>query len=809
MIDTNAIGSFLLHLAIVVAAFSTFASVVGRRRDDGRLLIAGERAGYALCGILVCASLLLVNAFLSHDYANKYVARYSDNNMPWYYLVSAFWGGQAGSLMFWSLVLGVCTAIVIRQNREKNRDILPTVIATLMVMQAFFLVLMVIEANPFERFAINEPPINGRGLEPLLQNPAMTFHPPSILSGYVWFTVPFAFAVAALIHRRRDDAWIKTTRGYAVISWGFLSIGNLFGGMWAYQELGWGGFWGWDPVENASFMPWIAATAYLHSVMIQERRGLLRTWNFFLVLFTYFLTVFGTFLTRSGLIDSVHTFAQSDVGAYFVVALLILTIAPLMMLTWRVLDGTLRAGQSPDHPDDPYLAFFRGPGLWKGVALSAICANAGLLIVLATIKVFGTTGFIPTDLFVPVLASLGAWIVGPIAAVVIRWVWDRKAKIVEDGGVDSLLSREGIFLLNNLLLFGLVWVVMFGTIGGKISEFFWQKTKYTAPWFNAWMVPGGLALLLLMGVGPLVPWRKMTTKSFFKNFIVPMVVATAATAAIWFGDVYHLRQHLANTDIPFGEVPAGRLPLVAELTGVYALLGFWGVFFVLYTMVLEFLRGARVRAKSTGEGYFRAMGRLAIKQKRRYGGYITHIGFAGLFLGFIGTGLKTEKDLTFNTIGEVHTLEDKQLEFLGFEQTENREYSEWFAKFAVYQVDEGVRGEKIGELWPSRRAYHGANVQMSRNTSEKDELFLWKGNVYATLIAFRPNFNQAEIMAHYNPMILHMWIGGAFLLFGVFVTLWPEPAPYPVFAAARRGRRRRDVPDGAPEAAPLARARLD
>lgn len=809
MIDTNAIGSFLLHAGIVVAVFAALASVVGRRREDGRLLIAGERAGYALTGILVCASFLLANAFLTHDYANKYVARYSDNNMPWYYLIAAFWGGQAGSLMFWSLVLGVCTGIVIFQNREKNRDILPTVIAVLMVMQAFFLMLMVVEANPFERFLINEPPINGRGLEPLLQNPAMTFHPPSILSGYVWFTVPFAFAVAALIHKRRDDAWIKTTRGYAVISWGLLSVGNLFGGMWAYQELGWGGFWGWDPVENASFMPWIVATAYLHSVMIQERRGLLRTWNFFLVLFTFFLTIFGTFLTRSGLIDSVHTFAQSDVGLYFVVVLVVLTVGSLMLLAWRVLDGTLRGGRDEAVVDDPGArALFEGPTKWKGWTIAFLCSIAAVVLwpAMAFVRADGS---LPMDLFVVVLLCLFAWIIGPALAVLTRWRMDAKIGLTDGGGVDSLASREGVFLLNNLLLLGLVGVVMFGTIGEKISAFLWQETKYTAPWFNAWMVPGGLALLFLMGVGPLIPWRKMTSKSFVRNFLVPTVVATIATAALYFSDVYHLKTHIANTDIPFGEVPVGRLPLVAELTGIYALLGFWGVFFVLYTMSLEFVRGARVRARSAGEGYFTAMARLVGKQKRRYGGYLTHIGFAGLFLGFIGTGLKTEQDLTFNAIGESHVLEDKELEFIGFETTENREYSEWFAKFKVYQRnDDGSRGEFIAELWPSRRNYHGANVKMSRVTSEKDEIFLWKGNVYATLIAMKPQFNQAEIMAHYNPMILHMWIGGAILLFGVIFAVWPEPAKYPVFAAARR-RRRKDAPAEAPDATALARARAD
>lgn len=710
MLTSNGIGDLLLHAAIVVAAFAALASVVGRLRSDGRLLIAGERAALALTGIMVTVSLLLIDAFLSHDYGNKYVSGYSDNNMPWYYLLAAFWGGQQGSLLFWTLILSLCTGIVVWQNREQNRDLLPTVITVLMVVQLFFLVLMVVEANPFATWRITTPPLNGKGLEPLLQNPAMTFHPPSILSGYVWFTVPFAFAVAALVHRRLDDAWIRTTRRYAMVSWAFLSIGNLFGGMWAYEELGWGGFWGWDPVENASLMPWFTATAYLHSVMIQERRDQLKVWNVSLVMVTYFLTVFGTFLTRSGLIDSVHTFAQSDVGTWFMVFLVGLAAFMIGLVGWRVYDGSLKS----------------------------------------------------------------------------------------KGNVDRLMSREGVFLLNNFVLLGCVGVVMFGTLGEKISAYFWQETKYTAPWFNTWMVPGGLALLLLMGIGPLIPWRRATLASFRTNFLVPLAVAAMGTGLLIWADAYHLQTWLSRTNVPFGEVPLGRLPLVAELTGVYATIGFYGVFFVGYTLFVEYIRGARLRQKSTKEPLRVALVRLVTKNKRRYGGYLTHLGFVGLFLGFIGTGLKTEKDLRFEGIGATQTLEDKQLTFLGFDQIENREFSEMFARFEVHQLDaEGKPAASLGTLKPSRRAYHGANVRMSRNTTEKDELFMWKGNVYLAVVSMQPGFKRVEIMAHYNPMILWMWFGGALLLCGVLLAVWPETVPYPVFAAAMRRRRK---PAGAPVA---------
>ena len=702
--DIHAIGDFLLNLSIVTAIFCAAASIVGKWRSHGRLMLAGERAGYAVTAMVVTASFLLISAFITHDYNNKYVAHYSDNNMPWYYLVASFWGGQSGSLMFWSLILAIGTGLVIRQNQQKNRDILPTVLATLMVVQVFFLGLMVFEANPFETFRVNEPPVNGRGLEPLLQNPAMTFHPPSILSGYVWFTFPFAFAVAALIHKRLDDTWIRTTRGYALISWAFLSIGNLFGGMWAYQELGWGGFWGWDPVENASLMPWFTATAYLHSVMIQERRDMLKVWNMALVMLTYFLTVFGTFLTRSGLIDSVHTFAQSDVGDYFIVFLITLALLSIGLILWRVIDGSLRSKSDVQH----------------------------------------------------------------------------------------LMSREGVFLLNNIVLLACVFVVMFGTIGEKISAYFWQETKYTAPWFNTWMVPGGLLLLLLMGVGPLIPWRKVTKKSLVKNFLVPSVASTGLTAWLYLADVYHLKTQVAKTYVPFDEAIAGsiswgKLFLEAELVGVYSLVGFWGVFFIFYTMLWEFFNGARVRSRSVKEPFLTALTRLFGKNKRRYGGYLTHIGFAGLFLGFIGTGLKTERDLSFQEVGQSHILEDKQLTFNGIKFTENREYREWFAEFELHQLKEdGSVGESLGMVKPSRRNYIGANVKMSRWTTEKDEVFMWRGNVYLALVSFNDKVQTAEVMAHFNPMLLWMWIGGGFLLLGVFVAIWPEQAKYQVFVAAQR-----------------------
>jgi cytochrome c-type biogenesis protein CcmF len=440
-----------------------------------------------------------------------------------------------------------------------------------------------------------------------------------------------------------------------------------------------------------------------------------------LVLITYFMTVFGTFLTRSGLIESVHTFAQSDVGTWFAWMLAAIALVSVGLLAWRVSDKTLASESS----------------------------------------------------------------------------------------LDSMFSREGAFLLNNWVLVGCTAVVLFGTMGEKISEFLWQQTKYTSTWFNTWMAPLGLLLLLLMGMGPLLPWRRATLANLRKNFIVPLLVSAAGTGALVAINAFHVRELLAQTSVPFGEVPLALLLRSSELLGVYATIGFFGVFFVVYTMGIEFVRGAVVRARSTGERLPRALARLVAKNQRRYGGYVTHIGFALLFLGFIGTGLKTELDLHFDQKGATHTIEGHQLTFEGFERTENREYEEWFAKFRVHELDAaGAPAGEVGMLHPSRRHYTGANVRMSRTTTEKDEIHGFKGNLYLSLVAFAPQMGTVDIVAHYNPMILWMWIGGAFLLVGVVFAIWPEAARYPVFAAARR-RAREAAPEVVPDAANLARQQTD
>src|SRR5436309_1156885 len=319
------VGRLAVCLALLFAAYGVLAGVAGGLRRRAHLVRSAEHAAYAVFGLVVIATAILLRALLRHDFTLEYVAAYSSSTLPTQYTVAALWGGQKGSLLFWSLLLTLFTTIVQVQNRERNRALMPFVTATLMTVAVFFLSLLVFVTDPFERLPIAAR--EGADLNPLLQNYWMMIHPPSLYTGYVSASVPFAFAIAALATGQLGDQWTRSVRRWALFSWAFLSLGNLLGARWAYEVLGWGGYWAWDPVENAAFMPWLVSTAYLHSVMIQEKRDMLRVWNVVLVLLTFALTIFGTFLTRSGVISSVHSFTQSGLGPFFIGFLLFVLLA--------------------------------------------------------------------------------------------------------------------------------------------------------------------------------------------------------------------------------------------------------------------------------------------------------------------------------------------------------------------------------------------------------------------------------------------------------------------------------------------------
>src|SRR6266513_1698025 len=426
------LGSLLLLSSFVVCAYAAVSSVVGARRGSRRLIESGVGALYLVAALMAVATAVIINAFLTDDFSIRYVAAESETLQPLFYKITAYWGGLNGSIMFWVFLLSVFGSAAVWINRERHRELIPYVVATISTVEMFFLYLMVIHKNPFTTF-VTAPPADGTGLNPLLQNYWMAIHPPSLYTGFVGMTIPFAFGIAALITGHLDDSWLRAVRRWTMVSWLFLSIGLGLGMIWAYEELGWGGYWGWDPVENAGLLPWFTATAFLHSVMVQERRGMLRVWNVTLVILTFFLTIFGTFMTRSGVVQSVHAFGED--------------IALARMFT-------------------------------------------GFMIAIITISF----GFVIYRL--PLLRSRNE--------------------------LDSWSSREAAFLINNWILLFSAFFVLFATMFPTLSEAVTgQRLTVGIPFFNKWMLPIGLVLLLLTGVGPLLAWRKSTLINLRDSFMIP------------------------------------------------------------------------------------------------------------------------------------------------------------------------------------------------------------------------------------------------------------------------------------------------
>src|SRR3954465_1413121 len=521
------LGTFLLLAAFVTCSYAAVISVAGARRRSRRLIESGIGAFYLICAIMTAASAVMINAFLTGDYRIKYVAHYSDSVQPIFYKFTSYWGGLDGSIMFWVFLLSIFGSLAVYVNRERHRELIPYVVATISVVQMFFLFMMVVHKNPFTTFLSKAAP-DGKGLNPLLQNYWMAIHPPSLYTGFVGMTIPFAFGIAALITGHLDDSWLRPVRRWTLVIWLFLSFGLTLGMIWAYEVLGWGGYWGWDPVENAGLLPWFTATAFLHSVMVQERRSMLRVWNVTLVITTFFLTIFGTFMTRSGVVQSVHAFGEDRV------------------LAW----------------------------LFTGFMVVILTVSFGLVI------------------------------------------W-RLPLLKSRHELDSWASREAAFLANNWILLFSAFFVLFATMFPTLSEAVrGQRLTVGPPFFNLWMGPIGLALLVLTGIAPLLAWRKSTLSNLVHQFAWPVAVMMVTAAAVY------------------------ALGIRVWASGIcFALCGF-----VAGTIAQEFIRGAQVRKGASGVDVFSAMIGLVSRQKRRYGGYIVHLGIVLMFLGFAGQGYKQHED---------------------------------------------------------------------------------------------------------------------------------------------------------------------
>src|SRR6202051_227633 len=333
------LGTPALAIALILAVYSIAANIYGTRRNAPDFVVSARHAIWAMCAMVTIAVVILWISLLHSDFSLEYVAAYSSTTLPTVYKFTSLWGGQQGSLLFWTWLLSIFTSIAAFQNRRRNPEIAPYALAVLAGVAIFFLFMLNFVTRPFDLLATI--PREGSDLNPLLQNYWMAIHPPSLYTGYVSATVPFALCAAALITGKLDETWIRTTRRWAIFSWFFLTLGNMFGARWAYEVLGWGGYWAWDPVENAAFMPWLVMTAYLHSVMIQERKDMLKVWNLALIGLAFSLSLFGTFLTRSGVISSVHSFTQSGLGPYFLTFLIFIVLSYTALLIFRA--GALRS----------------------------------------------------------------------------------------------------------------------------------------------------------------------------------------------------------------------------------------------------------------------------------------------------------------------------------------------------------------------------------------------------------------------------------------------------------------------------------
>jgi cytochrome c-type biogenesis protein CcmF len=510
------VGRALLILALAVAAYGIFASIYGARSGRADWIVSGRRAVYAIAALVTGAFAILEVAFLSSDFTFATVAAHSSTTTPAFYRAAAAWSSQEGSLLLWLWLLSLWASLVLFLTRRTLRRVAPYATAVLLGFAAFFAGLLVFLETPFGLSPIV--PLEGNGLNPLLRHPSMMIHPPMLYSGYTLFAIPFAFAIGALVTRQVGAAdWIRSTRRFALAAWFFLGIGILLGARWSYAELGWGGYWAWDPVENASLLPWLTGTAFLHSIMLQEKRGMLKIWNVSLVLATGILAVLGTFLVRSGILDSIHAFGASTLGVPFV-----------------ILIGLL------------------------------VASSIGLV------------------------------------------VWRREA-LRSENKLDSPLSREAIFLANNLVLVAMAFVVFWGTFWPLIAEAFTGTRRALGPpWFDRYTVPLAIVLVLLSGIGPVIAWRRATAANARRNFVVPGLLALGVGALL----------------AGFG---AADKPL--------ALAMFVGGAFVAASVGQEFWRGVGVRRAMTGEGPLGALASLVGRNRRRYGGYLVHVGMALLFVG--------------------------------------------------------------------------------------------------------------------------------------------------------------------------------
>jgi cytochrome c-type biogenesis protein CcmF len=694
------VGSAALTVGLLAALYAVGASIFGAVTGRREWVTSGRRAVYCVAGLCVLAFAILESAFLRSDFSFQLVAEGSSTDTPTFYKVTALWATQDGSLLLWATLLGLFSSAVLFFTRRSLRDIAPWATAVLGAVAAFFLFLMVGWENPFSTLA--QPPAEGAGLNPLLRHPAMMIHPPMLYTGYVGFSIPFAFAIGALITRHTGADWIRSTRRFALVAWTFLGTGILLGALWSYSELGWGGYWAWDPVENASLMPWLVGTAFLHSIMVQEKRGMLKVWNVSLICATFVLALLGTFLVRSGILESIHAFGASTIGVQFLVFI--------------------------------------------------------------------------------------ALVIGLSAALILARLPDLRSQ----AKLDSLLSREAFFLLNNLVLVGLCLVILWGTFFPLISEAVTgEEASVGPPWFDRLTTPLALVLVLLSGIGPVLAWRRVTLSALRRILLVPVVLTAVALAGM-----------LAFTNA--ADSPA-------------SLLMFCFVAFVLAVVGQEFWRGAVARRTMTGEPWPRALAQLTGRNRRRYGGYLVHAGIAVLFLGVAASSAFIEQRDVRLSPGESFRLDGYEVTYRQATAKLGGDDSGTGAPISFGAVLDVRKGDETFTLRPARNFYSSGDPSLGtisrffegEATSEVDVRWGLKqdfwlavrpdiaslqrpireadakfadapGDVQALIIAalgerYRKDPPPAAFRAISSPLVAWIWIGGAIALLGALVAAWPSP----------------------------------
>jgi cytochrome c-type biogenesis protein CcmF len=656
------LGQFALWTALLVGGWAALLGFSGRWHGRPDLALTVTRAVYALWGVLLVAAASLWQGLITHDFNIEYVASYTSRNLPSYYIVSAFWAGQKGSLLFWAVVLSTFASLAQWLTPARYRALMPYVAAVTSTVVVFFVTVMLFASNPFQRLPFTPP--DGNGLNPQLQNIGMVIHPPMLYLGYISITIPFAFAIAALLARRVDSGWITAMRKWTIMSWLFLSIGITLGMWWAYVELGWGGYWAWDPVENASLLPWLTMSAFLHSVMIQEKRGMLKRWNMTLIIASFLLSIFGTFITRSGIIASVHSFTQSNVGYFF-------------------------------------LAFLAGTAI--------------------------------------------------LAFTLLYTRWER---LEADVQLESMVSREAAFLFNNLLLVGIAFSVLWGTLFPILSEAV-RGTKISVgpPFFNKVNVPLGLLLLGLTGIGPLIAWRKASTANLKRQFTWPVVSGLVVLA----------------------------LCLAGRMSNLYAVMALSLAGFTAGTLFQEFARGTAARHKMYEESYPVAFARLVARNRRRYGGYIVHAGMLIYFVAFAGYAFKAEMEATLKP-GDTATLRSPFGHTYTFTHLGVSQFEQLNRVVTQASVQVSKDGKALGVINSEKRQHFsepapGVKQKSFEPSTEVGIRSNLQEDLYIVFAGSVGGSEEAVYRFTINPLVLWVWIGGVVLVVGGLITMWPGGAP--------------------------------